>query len=186
MNQSRIIRTCVATGLALGLTIGLSACGKAAEKLSEKAAEKVVEKAAGDGANVDINSKDGTFSIETDEGSFNVGGGEVPDDWPSDVPVPDKFTVMSNMNLSSGDEVNMNMSGTTSMSVDDVIDFYSDAMSAWKESGKTSMTSDGQTVKNLMLSRDDEMLTISASDSDDDGTTIVLMYNRDPSNTSSD
>lgn len=181
MHQSRTIRTFIAAGAALALTFGLTGCGKAVEKLSEKAAEKAVEKAAGDNANVDFDTKDGSFSIETDEGSFNVGGGEVPDDWPSDVPLAKGFTPSSTMNLSSDGKKSINMTGTVGMSVDDVIDFYADSMSGWEETGKSSMSSDGTTIKNVIFSRGGATLAVTATDdSDEGGTTIGLIYNEDP------
>lgn len=66
----------------------LAACQSAAENLTEK----IVEQSAGVD-NVDINTDTGQISIETDEGSINIGGGEIPDGFP--VPLPDGGEVTS-------------------------------------------------------------------------------------------
>ncbi len=66
----------------------LAACQSAAENLTEK----IVEQSAGVD-NVDINTDTGELSIETDEGSFKIGGTEIPDGFP--VPLPDGGQVES-------------------------------------------------------------------------------------------
>ncbi len=66
----------------VALALVLAACQSATEQLSEKLAEQAV------GVNdVDIDTDTGKISVETDEGSFTLGGGEIPEGFP--VPVPD-------------------------------------------------------------------------------------------------
>lgn len=177
MNRSRTVRTFAAAGLALGLAFGLSACGKAADKLSEKAAEKVAEKAAGGNANVDIDSKDGSFKIETEDGSFQMGGGEIPANWPSDIPLMKGFTPEGHMNMSSGNETNITLNGTADASIDDLIDFYKDAMSGWETDGATTISNDDSVQKSIMFKKDTQSLLVNASTSGDEpGTTVSFMY----------
>jgi hypothetical protein len=68
-----------------------SACSSAAETLTEQIVE------AGAEGDVDVNIDDETVSVsfedEDGSGSFTVGGGEIPSDFP--VPVPDGGEVMS-------------------------------------------------------------------------------------------
>lgn len=82
------VNTRIATALAvlpataLALT-GCSAIGDAvSEEISEQVSEEIIEQAGGEGVDVDIN--DGEVSVETSSGSFTVGGGEIPDDYPSE------------------------------------------------------------------------------------------------------
>lgn len=181
MNHSRTIRTSVAAGLALGLIFGLSSCGKAAEKLSEKATEKAIEKAAGGNANVDIDPNDGTFSIETDEGSFQMGGGDIPADWPSDIPLPKGFEPQGNMNMSSNDEVNITLHGLVPASVDETAAFYADALSSWDNEGTSSMSNSGVQQKTLMFKRGNESLIVNVTDStEDSGTGLNFIYTSTP------
>lgn len=69
--------------LALGVA-PLAACGQSAEK---KAVEALIKNSDDSVKSVDIDGD--AFSIETDEGTFSMGeGAAVPDEFPSDVPMP--------------------------------------------------------------------------------------------------
>jgi len=73
--------------LALLSTVLLTACGT--DDLVEGVAERAVENAAEqDGVDVDIDSEDGSVKVETDQGTFSSGG-DLPDDFPDDVPLLD-------------------------------------------------------------------------------------------------
>jgi len=64
--------------------IGSLVAGWAIKKFSENAAESIIS--AGTGADVDINSKDGSVNAESEDGSLSLGGKIWPKDMPSDVP----------------------------------------------------------------------------------------------------
>lgn len=69
----------------------VSACSSAAEELTEQIIE------SGGNGDVEVDMNDGTVSIsvagEDGSGSFTVGGGELPEDFP--VPIPDGGEVVS-------------------------------------------------------------------------------------------
>lgn len=71
------------------LAVIATACGAANEEL----AEQIIERSGGGEADVDLDLDTGQVSVETDEGSFSVGGGEIPDGFP--VPFPDGGSVQS-------------------------------------------------------------------------------------------
>lgn len=71
------------------LAIVASACAAANEEL----AEQIIERSGGGEADVDLDLDTGQVSVETEEGSFSVGGGEIPDGFP--VPFPDGGSVQS-------------------------------------------------------------------------------------------
>ncbi len=76
----------------LGGAFVLGACQSASEVLTEQIAEQV------EGVNnVEVNAETGEFKIETDEGSFSVGSGEIPDGFL--IPVPDGGDVISNVTV---------------------------------------------------------------------------------------
>lgn len=78
----RIRTRTIGATLALGVGVGLFGCGNAAEELAERAIEE------GTGGDVEI-SEDGVTIIDEDGNELRVGeAAEVPDTWPSDVPVP--------------------------------------------------------------------------------------------------
>ena len=74
--------------LLLAGVLVLAACQSAADNLTEK----IVEQSAGV-EDVSIDKDTGELSIETDEGSIKIGGGEIPDGFP--VPLPDGGEVTS-------------------------------------------------------------------------------------------
>lgn len=83
----RIAPALMAAALILGAPL-LTACGQAAESIVENAAE-----AAGAG---DVDIEDGQVTVENSEGTMVIGEDvELPDTWPSEVPVPDGATLMS-------------------------------------------------------------------------------------------
>lgn len=114
-----------ATTLALVLATSLAGCGK----LAEEAIEQAVESDTGEDVEIDFDSEDGSFSIEGENGeSFNfdldaegesstfsgtdeegntfemsTGSGELPDEWPDDVPVP-RGTVNNATVMTDNDE----------------------------------------------------------------------------------
>lgn len=79
--------------LAAVAALSLTACDAAVEQLTEEAAERAAEAAGAGDAEIDLD-EDGGVSLETDEGSLQIGtGGELPDDFPSDIPLPDDYAV---------------------------------------------------------------------------------------------
>jgi hypothetical protein len=63
------------------MMLGLVACSP-----GEELAEQIVESQEGV-EDVEIDSDSGEVNVESDEGSFTIGGGEIPDGFPIDVPV---------------------------------------------------------------------------------------------------
>lgn len=66
-----------------------TACGAATEELTEQ----LIEQSGGGNADVDVDLDSGQVNVQTEDGSFSVGGGEIPDGFP--VPFPDGGKVQS-------------------------------------------------------------------------------------------
>lgn len=58
---------------------------------------------------------EGSFTIDGEEGEFSVdvGGAEIPDEWPDDVPEPTGITIESAATSSLGDQLTVTVNGTT-------------------------------------------------------------------------
>lgn len=82
--------------VAVGLVV--TACSSAGEELSEQ----ILESASGV-EDVEIDEDTGQVSVETDEGSFSIGGGEVPSDFP--FPFPAGYEVASVFEADTGSSV---------------------------------------------------------------------------------
>ncbi len=112
---------------------GLGGLGaNASEEDIENAVEDAIEDAASDSGddqdvNIDLDADGGSgeISFEGDDGqSVSLGGGELPDGFPDDFPLPDDFE----QTIASGDGSSFFLSGTSSSSLDDLDDFYADAL----------------------------------------------------------
>lgn len=74
----------------------------------------------GDG-NFTIDSENGETVFEGEDGTAVLSqNGDLPDGFPSEVPVPDDLTILFAQSATSGDGTGYSVSGTTSSSIDDV------------------------------------------------------------------
>lgn len=93
------------------LALGLTACGAAQEAVSER----LVEEAVGGDVDLEFDEDGQVASIETEDGSLEiVSGGEVPDEWPADVPTFDGGELVTSYAATSD--------GQTVVSVDYITD----------------------------------------------------------------
>lgn len=162
----------------LALTLGVSTvgCGKAAEKFAEKATEKVTEKAieaeSGGDANVDI-GKDGKVQIDTEDGSLSIGTGEIPDSWPSDVPLPEDLDIVSSLATQDGSIL---AGSTASMNDAEVMEFYEEALGGWTASSRANdMTATGN-FSSAQYEQGERVLSITATGTPDESTAISISY----------
>jgi hypothetical protein len=103
-------------------------------------------------------TEDGGFTVEGEDGEsvFQSGPG-IPDQWPSDVPMPSGLTDPQGTYIADGDEVNIVVTGQTDGDLDDVFDRYVSELesagyteeSTFKQAGQAasgSFIKDGRTV----------------------------------------
>lgn len=188
-HPSSITRRFSGAALAGAVLFGAAGCGKIAEKASEKIVEKGIE--AGTGGKVDIDSKGGGFSVETDEGSMRFdadeggfrmesddgsyqAGSGMPDDWPSDVPLPPGFEPLTGHTMKDGDTENLSVQGAVGGDGESVMAFYDDALSGWKEENRTSMGSDEYRQLSTHWSKGDRTISVMVFEDAEDGTTAII------------
>jgi major membrane immunogen (membrane-anchored lipoprotein) len=141
--------------LALTAVAALSLTACSSEDLSERAAEEIIEgQLEAEGENVDIDLNDGDVRIETPEGStvidvddegdgqiqfegddgdvqvqFDEGGGiDLPENFPSDVPLPGGLSIMSASSLDAPEGATFIISGTVDGSFGDATAAYTSAL----------------------------------------------------------
>lgn len=139
--------------LLLALTIGVGACGG-----GDGDVEDAIEQAGGGNVDVDGDS----VRVETEEGSFEMSStGELPDDWPADVPLPDGFVVTAGSSVDGGAEGQLvAVSGNVAMTLDELDAFYADALDGWTEAARISSSSAGAPSLNVTYQVDDRMLSM--------------------------
>lgn len=175
-------RTIARVGCILVAAMLASGCSAIAEKAGEKIAEKGIE--AGGGGDAEINfddDGDGSISMESSEGSFSMGGGEIPDGFPEEVPLPDGFEVESAMAIGS-DEVEqiftLTMTGEGQSDEADALaeDLQSRAEDAGFTITSTMVTdSGGGKTRNFGFENEDWTGGMSVSDLVDEGTIVVAL-----------
>jgi len=98
--------------LAITLTcaVALAGCGAVGEELAERAIEEAVEAGASAGeVDIEFDEEGGGISVESSEGSFQVGSQELPEDFPADFPIPDGAEVVTSMSFNEGDQTNQSV-----------------------------------------------------------------------------
>lgn len=90
-------RTLRLPALILGAVLVLTGCG------GEEIAERIAEEAGG-ADNVEIDPDSGEVHVEGSEGSFSIGGGDIPDGFPDELPIPDGLEVAGSASFSGGEE----------------------------------------------------------------------------------
>jgi hypothetical protein len=151
-------------------------CAKAAEKALEEAIERQLEEEGGGDVNIDLDEDGGVVSIETEEGSIDIGGTEIPDDFL--LPIPDQREVLGVV-IQTGEYA----SSTVTLSFDpddfdDVAALYEDFFNdqGWEVS-RTDSSGDGNRL--VILSGTSDELTASAIigyNDDDDVATLTAQY----------
>ncbi len=144
-----------------------SGCRKIEEKMAEKAAEKAT------GGEVDIDSKTGSVKMKQKgpdgkESEVQLGeGASIPADFPKSVPIYPGSKVMSAVTISQGDShmVMLNTKDSTSA----VLEYYKKNLPAYKVDGELA----GGDTTILTLSNDKTTVSVTATKSSDDGSTLI-------------
>lgn len=172
MRSTRTTLTAIALTALATTSMLITGCGSVAEKAGEKAAEKAIESQGG--GNVDIDtSGDGQVSIETEEGSMSFGTGEVPAEWPDDVPLPDGLEVSSGSTIDASDGRLVSITATSDQDPLELLEFYKEALSDWDISGETSTTSTSGDMAGAQWDTDGRRFTFVANTAMGDGTILT-------------
>ena len=103
---ARSTRPVLLVAAAAAGALALSSCGlqeRATEAVAERAVEAAAGAAAGEGVDVDLDTDGGSLQVTGEDGqSFSVGGAELPEDWPGDVPLPAEAEVVSASQFADG------------------------------------------------------------------------------------
>ena len=161
----------------VAMALAVAGCAKTAEETLEEAIEQQIEEQGGSGdVSVDLDD-DGGISIETDEGSFQIGGNEVPDDFLLPIPAYEEISAVSTQTGEYGGA--MLTLTFDSDDFEDVADMYEDYFSdqGWEVSRTDTSTGNDRMV--IIYGEGDE-LSASAIVGFTDGeevATLTAQYN---------
>ena len=170
-SRLRLITIAAAAAVSLGLT----ACGSAEEAVTER----ILEEAGGGSVDVEIgeDGEDGEIaSIETEDGSLDIEvGGDLPAEWPSDVPAFEDGTLTSNQVYTGDGKVTVSLSYSSDRSAAEIVEAmtprYEGAGFVVNSSG--SMGDATQSFVTMAAVRGDTTVSISAA-SGEDTTEVVI------------
>lgn len=162
----------VIPGLIFGGALFWISRGDNAENLTEN----IIESASGS-ANVDINTEDKSFTIETEEGSVSAQSGEsLPDDFPDVVVLYDDQNITGTFNQSSDTQQSWSVAAETDATLDQVGGFFESSYSDWESAGTYSTES----LKSYTYSKDGLSVYIAVTKNEgDDKTAINYTINKE-------
>ncbi len=168
-SSPRLVRHSLA--LAALAALGLTACGGAEEAVTER----VLEEAAGEGVDVEVGDDGEIVAIETEDGSMEVGiGGDLPEEWPAEVPTFDG-TITGNQVFTSNGETIVIVSYSTDQTPTDVVD----AMRAEIEAAGFTVVANndmtdgaGAGLSSVIAEKDNLSVTFTATGSPDEATAV--------------
>lgn len=146
--------------------LALSACG-GGDKASERLVEAMLEQ-NGD-AKVDIGDN-GEFTVRTEDGVF-ASSAQLPEDWPASVALPGDFQAISGSTIGDGAGTMLAATGLTAMSIDEVDQFYANALQGWTEAARYQA---GDSL-NLTYVSGDETAQINVAEADGE-TSLTVSY----------
>jgi len=153
---------------------------KMAEKMVEKAMEKAIEEEGSgevdidfdsgeitiegeeDGEEVNINISEEGMTIEGEDGDaeFSMGGTELPDGWPSEIPVNPDLSIIFSGKDSANDKTNYTISAMYDGNGKELFSWYTSEFSNWNEDYNTVMDSEGGKNYSAQFSNNDYDVTI--------------------------
>lgn len=170
MQKKLIILGLVLVAIAAIHWMGQRASTMISQKAGEKLAETILQHEAGPGTDVDVNGN--AVTIKSNEGAVTVGGGSLPEGWPSDVPLYAGASVQYSGKNADGS------SGVIAISTDTtekVVAYYKAEMekNGWKS--KQTMIAGGANAS--LYEKGDKNVSVAImGGSGGSGTTITMGY----------
>ena len=159
----------------LMVLFSISGCRSVGEKAAEKIAEKAIENAAeSEGEDVDVDLSEEKMTIKTDEGEVNIGKGvELPDGFPSTVPVHPDLEIVTSMN--EGEESFMISALYSKGSGDEIFDWYKNELSSsgWEITDNLTIDSDEGKTSSLGASNGEYDLSVSVMDAGEEVSVMI-------------
>ena len=144
--MKKIIIITVISLVSVALIFSIGGCAqRAAEKMVERAIEQAAE---AEGEDVDIDLSEGEINISDEEGNeMSFGGGDIPDDWPSVVPVNNDIEIAFSASQTTDGKKGWSISGLYNGSGEELYSWYKNELSGWDEQSDATldMGDDGKT-----------------------------------------
>jgi hypothetical protein len=142
----------------------------------ERAAERAFERATGGQYDIDSSKNGGSIKIKGEDGAeieiTSDGGGKLPKDWPSSVPLPNNAKIEYGGTMADGSGgKNLTVSFTTRDSASEVAEYYADKLSSSGWTIEANLTTGDGAMISAKKGEDVAVAYISAGD---DETSVSL------------
>ncbi len=177
MKKANKITILIITAFVLvAMVFSISGC---AQKIASNIVENAIENAAAEeGEDVDIDIEGGEISITDEEGTeMNIGGTDIPDDWPSSIPVNKDIEIQYSGREKSDDKSNWYIGGVYNGEGQKLYDYYKGEFSGWNEESDTTTESGGLKSFFYSASNDSYYFSLMISDTDEEGVTVTITVN---------
>ena len=136
-NKTLAIILTVVVGVAVLYGVGSNTYRAFTQRATEQVVEETIEEATEKEAEVDISEGGEKITVETEEGSFTVGKQELPENFPTDMPIYPGSTILS----TSSNADNTVVIFSTDDSVETVTDYYKKELASddWEVETTASM-----------------------------------------------
>lgn len=158
--------------VALG-AFAVSACGAAQEAVSER----LVEQAAGGDVDIELDDDGQVASIQTEDGSLDMSvGGDLPSEWPADVPLFDGGTLTSSQVAVSNGQTIVSLTYDTDRAADDAVDSLQAVYEAagFTTTATSDMGDDTGRLVGYVGDRDGTTVSVTATSGADDPTVLLV------------
>ena len=147
-------------------------CGGGNDEVAEREAERAIEDASGEDVDVQVDGDDVTIEGGDGDSSFSTSD-DLPDDWPSDIEMPDGTDLQGSSSIGSGDAAQLTTSGTLDAEIADVVSHFEGEFDGWKTEGTADIGEGDAAVANRSWSKDGRTATLTVSRMDGDTTFVV-------------
>lgn len=149
----------------LALGTAAAGCGGSEDDATNQAADDLAEQiaeAGGQDAEVDIDSETGEVDVQTDDGEMSVGEDvALPDDFPSEIPLPDDYELSAAMTSSAdgGWTITGSLPDASEASFDELVAGFTDA--GWTTESDSSSDTGGGTASTALVTNDTWQVLVS-------------------------
>lgn len=152
---------------AVAAVAAVGACSS--ESVSDRLAEEIIQRSTDEDVDVDFDSDAGRVDVSTPDGSFSFGGGELPADWPSEVPLPKDYEVVSSLELSESGSNVFSVVLQAKRSAQEEFDELADAFldRGWNELRRSTGSFDGVTTSSASFENSDWNVELGINEGDE-------------------
>ncbi len=153
------------------MSLLLIGCG---QNIAERAMERAIEEKAGEDAHVDIDVNSESMTFETDEGTATLNVDELPENWPSDVPVyPETAINMASAIHDADGSPLFSLLLTSKDAVAEIKAFYQRELPAngWSMDARVTMDAGGVTM--IGATKGDQRLSIMIGETGEEATITI-------------